>query len=216
MSLSQDLKSALISGEGHNLTFSVGNKKFRAHQDILRARSEVFRSMLSHDMVEKNSGVVDVPDCDPRAFEQFLFYIYTGKIETIDENNVFDLYYLADKYMRAHLKEECSKFIMKSLSVTNVCNAIECATKHSDATLLDSAMIYFFCYVDNILVTEEWKLFMAENPTVANELFIKSVKMLKDTTSSADENSTVENLIDENSEDKNSEDKDSEDDDSSK
>lgn len=171
----------LLNGQDHNLTFNVRDKEFRAHQDILRARSEVFRSMLSHDMLEKNSGVINVPDCDPEAFEQLLCYTYTGKVETLDANNMFELYYAADKYNLAHLREQCCKIIKKSFTVSNVCKALELASKHSDECLLESAMSYFFSNVDDILPTVEWQLFMRENSTVANELFIKSLKRVRGT-----------------------------------
>lgn len=137
--------------------------------------------MFSHDMLEKKSGVINVPDCDPEAFEQLLCYIYTGKVETLDATNMFSLYYAADKYNLADLRENCCKIIKKSLTVANVCNALELASKHSDERLLDSAMSYFFNNVDDILPTIEWQLFMKENSTVANELFIKSLKKVRGT-----------------------------------
>ena len=133
----------LLNGEDHNVTFSLQEKKIRAHQDILRARSEVFRSMLTHDMVEKNCGAINVPDCDPQAFEQLILYIYTGKVEKLDENIMCGLYYAADKYNIPLLKGVCSKFIKKSFSIANVCEAVELASKHSDEDLLSSAVNYF-------------------------------------------------------------------------
>lgn len=169
----------LRNGQGHNLTFNVKGKNFLAHQDILRARSEVFCSMLSHDMQEKKSDVIEVPDCDPQAFEQLLCYVYTGKTETLDENNMFGLYYAADKYNLAHLKEKCGELIKKSLSLTNVCEAIALASKHSDEELLNCAINYFTNNADDIFPTVEWQLFLKENSTIANELIIKSFKKLK-------------------------------------
>ena len=179
--LSHDLKNVLLNGEDHNVTFSVQDKKIRAHQDILRARSEVFRSMLTHDMVEKNSGAISVPDCDPQAFEQLVLYIYTGKVKKIDENIMFGLYYTADKYSIPHLKDVCRKFIKKSFSIANVCEVIKLASKHSDEDLLNCAVNYFCNNAEDIFLTVEWQLFIKENSTTANELIIKSFKRVKAT-----------------------------------
>lgn len=181
ISLSRDFKDVLLNGKDHNVTFNVKDKRFRAHQDILRARSEVFCSMLTHDMIEKNSGVIDVPDCDPVAFEQLLCYVYTGRVEILDESNVFSLYYVADKYHIPHLKEECCNFITNFLTVTNIRRALDLALKHSDATLLESVSNYFFNNLDDILTTAEWELFMKEDPMQANGLLIKTLQKLRGT-----------------------------------
>lgn len=180
LSLSQDLKDVLLNGQDHDLTFSVKDRKFRAHRDILRARSKVFHSVLNYDTLEKNSGLIDVPDCEPQAFEQLLFYVYTGKVEALDENNMFSLYYAAEKYKMERLKEDCSNFIKDSFTVTNVSNVLALALKHSDACLLQYAMKYFFDNIDDILPTVEWQLFVGENSSFANELIILSLKLLRD------------------------------------
>ena len=135
--------------------------------------------MLSHDMLEKNSGVVDIPDCDSKAVEQFLFYIYSGKVESLDQNNASGLYYISDKYEMADLKEECSNFIKKSLCISNVCDVIQLAMNHSDSYLLDLASEYFTNNMLDILRTVEWQKFMKNNSTVANELIIKSCEKKK-------------------------------------
>lgn len=181
ISLKQQFKDMLLNGQDYNVIFNVGNLQFRAHQDILRVRSEVFRSILNHEMLEKNSDVINVPDCDPGVFQQILTYIYTGQVDSIDSNNMFDLYYAAEKYRLVDLKDESRKFIMKSLTVTNVCKALELAMKHFDASFLDYVSNYFINNIDDILPTVEWQLFMKEYTTASNELFIKSRKKVKST-----------------------------------
>lgn len=178
-SLKQQFKDVLLNGQDYNVIFNVGDKQFRAHQDILRARSEVFRSILNHGMLEKNSDVINVSDCDPEVFQQILAYIYTGQVDTIHSNNMFDLYCAANKYRLDDLKDESYKFIMKSLTVTNVCKALELATRYFNANFLDYVSNYFINNIDDILPTVEWQLFRKKNSTAANELFIKSRKKVK-------------------------------------
>lgn len=169
----------LLEGENHDLILKVGNTEFRAHRDILRARSKVFQSMLNHDTIEKNSGIVDVPDCDPQAMELFLSYIYCGKVETLNESNMFGLYYMADKYEMLALKEECSEFIKKSLSTTNTCKAIQLALSHNDSNLLKFATGYFESNMTDIMRTDDWQYFLKNNFTLGNELVIKCVEKHK-------------------------------------
>lgn len=177
-SLCQDFKKVLLGGQNYDLILKVGDKELQAHRDILRARSHVFESMLSHDMMEKNSGVIDVPDCDPHAMEVFLLYVYCGKVEIL-EDNMLGLYYIADKYEMEGLKNECRIVIKKSLSHTNICEVIQLALNHSDSNLLEHITEYFCDNVLDIMYTVEWQAFMKDNTTVANELTIKSFKKLK-------------------------------------
>ena len=176
------MKDVLVNGKDYNVTFDVKGEEFRSHQDILRARSEVFHRMLSHDMLEKNKGIIEVLDCDPHAFGLFLHYVYTGEVKTLDEHTALDLYYIADKYNMPHLKEKCSEFIKKSLSVTNVCYAIHLALEHNDTSLLDTVTRFFNNNVDPITSTVEWQTFIKEHPTQVSELIVKSVTKSKETT----------------------------------
>lgn len=180
-SLRQDYKKVLLEGQNHDLILKVGDKELRAHQDVLKARSQIFDSMLSHDMIEKNSGVINIPDCDPQAMELFLSYIYCGKVEMLNESNMFGLYYIADKYDKEDLKEECCEFIKKSLSPTNTCKTILLALNHSDTNLLECTTDYFSNNLQDIMQTEEWQSFLKDNFTLGNELLFESIKKIKAT-----------------------------------
>lgn len=179
VSLIQDYKNVLLDGRNHDLILKIGDKELRAHQDILRARSRVFQSMLDHDMKEKSSGIIDVPDCDPRAMELYLSYVYCVTVEAHDQSNMLGLYYIADKYDMKGLKEDCSKFIKKSLSTTNICDIIQLALRHSDSGLLEYATEYFMENALDIMVTVEWQSFLMNNSTLGNELLIKSFRKVK-------------------------------------
>lgn len=140
------------------------------------ARSPVFEAMLSHDMTEKNKGFIDVPDCDPEVMEEFLIYVYSGKVDQWNQDNAVGLYYLADKYNMLLLKEECTKFIKKSLTPIVICDVIQLALKHSDFDMLECATEYFGKHLSDILPTLGWMSFMTSNAAAANELLIKATK----------------------------------------
>lgn len=170
----------LSDGKNHDLILKIGDKELLAHRAILSCRSHVFESMLNHDMKEKNSGIIEVPDCDPEAMKLFLSYIYTGKVETLDQRHMLALYYIADKYDAQGLKKICHNFIKKSISLTNICQVIQLAVNHSDSNLLEYATEYFIENALDITTTVEWQSFLEENSTIGNELIIKSFRKLKD------------------------------------
>lgn len=173
--LCQNFKDLLLNGQDHDLVLKVKDEEFRAHRNILRARSPVFESMLRHDMIEKHSGTIDIPDCDPGAFEQFLLYLYSGEVETLDASVMLSLYYVADKYDMGHLKEQCREIIKNSMTPTNVSNVIQLALNHSDADVLERATDYFGKHVNVVLRTAEWQSFAKHHMMQAYELlFIKA------------------------------------------
>lgn len=171
----QNLKELFLNEHNSDFVLKVEDREFRVHKAILAARSPVFASMFQHDMVEKNSGVVDIPDCTAESFEVFLLYLYTGCADTMSRNNVFHLYYAADKYRVDDLKEDCVEFMMSILSVETFCDVIALSLRHGESKLQKEATLFFRQNIKEIIKTVQWQNYMSENPTHANELLIKAL-----------------------------------------
>lgn len=93
-----DYNELLLSGKNSDFTINVKHIKFNCHTLILAARSPVFSTMMEHEMKEKRSGDMFIPDTDPAIFQDFLLYLYTGKKEHLNLENIMELYKLGDKY----------------------------------------------------------------------------------------------------------------------
>ena len=61
-----------------DVIFAVKGKKIKAHKAILASHSEYFRQMFSSGMMECQTNVVTVPDCDPPIFRLALRMLYGG------------------------------------------------------------------------------------------------------------------------------------------
>lgn len=136
-------------------------------------------STFRRDMKESATGFVEIEDCDPPPFSDFLYFLYCGDIAMIGPENVFSLYTLADKYEVLGLKAECLDFIRNNMAVDTFCQTISLALRHSETELIASATDFFVANAEEILLTVEWQTFVAENPTHSNELFIKFVRSVK-------------------------------------
>ena len=174
VALSESLKEAFLCKEDSDVTITVGDCKFPAHSFILRHRSPVMKSMLTHDVMRRNRGVVNITDCDSRIFHVFLFYMYTGKLCNISRKDVFQLYDMADKYNMEELKKDCVDFILENLNADIICEVMVLATRRSDRSMLAHATKFFVDNAKNIISTPNWQEFMIENPLVANKLIIKA------------------------------------------
>jgi speckle-type POZ protein len=78
--LHRDLGELLSPGEGADVTFEVSGLLFRAHRNVLAARSSVFRAELYGPMKEKMVERVPIGDMEPAVFSSLLHFIYTDSV----------------------------------------------------------------------------------------------------------------------------------------
>lgn len=173
--LLKDYKELFQQQEDCDVIIKVQGQEFRAHRIILKARSPVFASTFRIDMKEKATGVVDVEDCDPSTFSDFLSFLYCGELEKFSEDNVFSLFTAADKYDVPDLRSMCMGLMKNNLTIDTFCDTIALALQHSEADLIELSTDFFAKNLQEIIVTVKWQSFVVENPIQGNELMIKAL-----------------------------------------
>ncbi len=119
--LSDNIGALLESGEFSDITLVVRGSTFKTHKLILSARSEVFRKMLSSDMLESSSNEIKIDDLDADTVQKMLSFMYTGTLPNTKESKDTDkLLYAAEKYQLEHLKKICSNKLAKNINQENV------------------------------------------------------------------------------------------------
>ncbi|CAG8742148.1 27534_t:CDS:2 [Dentiscutata erythropus] len=129
--LSQDLCWLLDESNDHNILIYAGEvpntKTFKAHINILRARSLYFRAVLSSKLLSSNfkkdpnnSFITEwyQPNISPETFEVLLRYIYSGSLN-IDESNIektLDYLIAADILWLHQLLEFLQTYLIKNHS----------------------------------------------------------------------------------------------------
>ncbi|CAO2652618.1 Nn.00g009010.m01.CDS01 [Neocucurbitaria sp. VM-36] len=63
------------------ITIVVGaaGKKFFVHESQIRSSSEFFDNAMNHDMGEKFARTITLPELDPKAFEIYIKWLYSGQ-----------------------------------------------------------------------------------------------------------------------------------------
>jgi len=102
---SQQLWDAAVNKKMTDVEFLVGEEAFGAHRSLLSARSPVFAGMFASGMKEAETGQVRIDDTDPKIFQCFLKFLYTGMYEPSPMDS--DLLTVADKYQVETLMELC-------------------------------------------------------------------------------------------------------------
>jgi len=112
--LIEDMKKLPSMKEFSDITFVCGRSEFKVHRHILAVRSPVFEAMFTHEMAEKRISRLKMEDCEPEAMRDFLYFIYSGKFDTM--NNAAKLLDLADQYQVETLKEMCEIHLMGTIT----------------------------------------------------------------------------------------------------
>lgn len=138
---------------------------------ILEKRSSVFAAMFKHDTKENETGEISIVDIDKSTMEDLLEYIYTGDIKQLRMEKALSLYGAADKYDINNVKEICSEFIVRNLSVDSVCDVIKFSKLYQVEKIECPAKEYFKKNVREVIKTDKWLTFAKENHDISLELF---------------------------------------------
>ena len=153
--LSQHLGSLLETATLSDVTLAVGDKEFKAHKNILSARSPVFRAMFQHDTKEHKENRVQISDCDPYTVEEMLTFIYTGEAPRLKEM-AHSLFVIADKYQLERLKKMCEQALWEKLDVTNAVDTLLLAVTHDLVLLKRSCIRFITTHISKVMKTVGW------------------------------------------------------------
>jgi hypothetical protein len=108
----------LANGPDFDIVLKCRDDEVGAHSLILKARSDVFRTMLSSDFADSGAKTIDLSKYSVKSVTTFKTYIYTawghgiGRGHSVQE--MFELYELADMYMFDEFKETIQSYIVSA------------------------------------------------------------------------------------------------------
>ncbi|XP_042366101.1 kelch-like protein 40b [Plectropomus leopardus] len=100
----------------------IKDKEFPCHRLVLCACSSYFRSIFLSDIEESKKREIVLEDVEPGVMGLVLKYLYTSKIN-VTEQNVQDIFAVANVYQIPSIFTVCVSFLQKRLSLSN-CLAI--------------------------------------------------------------------------------------------
>jgi speckle-type POZ protein len=150
--------SGLFGNEKHSdVLFDIRGQQFKAHKNILSARSSVFSEMFQHEGLEA-SHQVNIQDIDPEVFLEVLRFIYTGHVPSTKMDALgLGLLAAGEKYLLKNLKDACEKHLVNSLSTENCVEFLLAAKSHSAAYLKKNALDFLRRFPHEVQATDAWK-----------------------------------------------------------
>ncbi|CRK99099.1 CLUMA_CG012092, isoform A [Clunio marinus] len=109
--LIEDLNEFVGQNQISDFTCHVDDFDFPIHKMMLAARSPVFYKIFTEDFKHKKRG--NINDISKEAFEAFLHFIYTGRINRFDEH-AEELWKMANKYEVSDLRTACELYFLQN------------------------------------------------------------------------------------------------------
>lgn len=170
--LATDFKDLYAYKRDCDVIIKVKDKIFDVHRSVLIARSSKFRSKFEQEVGSNNSTVISIDHSDPESFEDFLKYLYTGKVESISPHKALSLYRTAEEYDVKELKSFCVEYMMRNLTAENVSEVASLAERYKEHELFSVVEIFFSEHYSKIIITVEWMSLLQKDCVLANMLLI--------------------------------------------
>uniref|UniRef100_A0A1A8HSR0 Kelch-like 40b n=2 Tax=Nothobranchius kuhntae TaxID=321403 RepID=A0A1A8HSR0_NOTKU len=116
--LQDGLYDLLESDKLIDCVLKIKDKEFPCHRLVLCACSSYFRSIFLSDLEESKKREIVLEDVEPGVMGLILKYLYTSKIN-VTEQNVQDIFAVANMYQIPSIFTVCVSFLQKRLSISN-------------------------------------------------------------------------------------------------
>lgn len=122
----QDFEDLLESGSFSDVFLIIGNKKLKAHKNILVSRSPVFLNVFESNTAEKDSSYeVRIDGVGFETMKRVLRFMYTGQLCDLGEEKTKEILKVACKYEIFSLISVCENYLVNYVNVGNVFEMLE-------------------------------------------------------------------------------------------
>ena len=143
---------------------------FAVNKIVLSARSPVLGALFqSEGFTENNTNVVKIEDLDPSVVKEMLRFIYTDRVEKMDEL-AKELLVASDKYMIDSLKSLCQSYLVYTITVQNCSELLALADSHSATELKQVAMEFFLDNSTEVAKSSGWQNMERTHPHLGFEV----------------------------------------------
>ncbi|GFV41089.1 BTB domain-containing protein [Trichonephila clavipes] len=164
----EDFEKAFESRQFSDITLKLNAGSVQAHKFVLAARSPVFKELL-----ENSEGVneLTINNITKSVLVNFLYYLYSGIIGTVQWDMLMQLYEVADRFQVDSLKQSCRCSMISNLKDRRACKTLQFAHKHKDSKLSNSVKVYMKNNFHRLQKTVCWESFRAESPDLAFDVY---------------------------------------------
>ncbi|OWM85130.1 hypothetical protein CDL15_Pgr027917 [Punica granatum] len=141
--------------------------------------------MLENEMMEGQSGTINITDASYEALRAFVNFMYTVEA-CVDEHLASKLLVLAEKFQVKHLKSYCEKFMVSKLNWDNSVMSHAFAHQHNAKYLLDMALGLITENMDKLTRRDEYTELVDKAPRIVVEIYEASLSKQVNTAAQKD------------------------------
>jgi len=168
--LSNNFEGLLRDEQFANFWIVCGEETFSCHRAVLASRSSFFRALFNSQMDESKSGKMVVVDMSTDTIRDVLMYIYSGRVEEID-NKAMDLLEAADRFDLPGLKKSCEECLIGTLDKENVLDLFVLADLHNAVELREAAKTLIVDNSADIVQEAGWREKLGKYQSLVFEIF---------------------------------------------
>lgn len=153
--LQENFEKFRISSKFSDFTIKICEKDFDVHKCVLAAQSTVFEKMFAKDSAKLEQPFVNVKSFSDKAFESFLNYFYTGRVDS--GISPIEMIQLASEFDVPDLRIMCIEKILDNLSEINALEIFNLGHDHESDELIQMAFKCIkkvFPHIDDDLVND--------------------------------------------------------------
>uniref|UniRef100_J3MSW2 BTB domain-containing protein n=1 Tax=Oryza brachyantha TaxID=4533 RepID=J3MSW2_ORYBR len=177
----------LLTEQGSDVTFRVGQSKYDAHRAVLAARSPVFSAQFFGPMATSEAGLseVRIDDMESAVFEAVLHFVYTDTLPHVEEGTfqlevsskqevvrttVCEWLAAADRFDLVRMALLC-----ETIGVANAAATLQLADRHHRTQLKEFCMDYIASpgMLAAMMATEGFKELKVASPSLLIEILEK-------------------------------------------
>jgi len=151
--------------DSSDVTINCEGKEFRCHQFILSSRSPVFEAMLKTNMMEQETGSIEIEDFSKDVVEKMLVYIYGGVVPNIDKD-AKELLNIAEKYQLQQLKISLGEKLVSTLTNDNCIEYLAIGDLLHVKKLKEAALKFLQENLNSIMKNKNWKEGLTNLPAI--------------------------------------------------
>ena len=144
----ENISALFNTKEMSDIVVKCGSEEFDCHKAILACQSSYFKAMFASGMKENRVSEIDITDFDGNVIASMLKFMYSGKVEDLD-NQAKELLVAADKYNVAALKKLCERALAKTVKTENAVDLLIFADLFNANLLREHLMNYLIgCWTE--------------------------------------------------------------------
>lgn len=127
--------------------------------------------MFEADMQEKETSRAEITDIEPKIFKLLLRFMYCGKLDCHEADELLKLTLAADKYEVKSLVSLCSYRISNKLTVDNAVDALIVADRVRNNYCKNKCMDFIIENKDKVIDTESYEIIVESHANLLSEIF---------------------------------------------